>query len=234
MKYYEMHEKVYRDLKEKGKLSWDSKDSYEEMWKHATNVYLHKFLSNPEFNILSFLDLGTGSGTAALYFAKLGANVVGIDISSSAIEMAKKNAESLDLSAIFAVGDITALELNQKFDVVIDSTLLHCLIGDDRKSFYDVAKRHLKTGGHIFINTMIADETVHSRFSDKYFVFQDNILWSLGIDEIGERKEIDGKSYFPHRTLLSLEEQFEEFSQHDLKVIKSEALDGCLVALLGL
>ena len=234
MKYYEMHEKVYRDLKASGKLSWDKQDSFDELWGHATNVFLHKFLGTTDCSKLRMLDLGTGAGTAALYFARLGARIVGVDVSSSAVDMAKKNAQNLGLSVDFMVADITQLELNQTFDIVIDSTLLHCLIGKDRDAFYSVAKKHLVNDGKLFINTMIADELVQTRFNDKYFVFQDDILWSLGIDEIGERKEINGKSYFPHRTLLTHNDQLAEFERYGFRVLESELLDGSLVALLAL
>lgn len=234
MKYYEMHEKVYRDLKASGKISWDRQEKFDELWGHDTNVYLHKFLSDKDLSKLRILDLGTGAGTAALYFARHGAEVVGVDVSSSAIEMAQTSAKALKLNVEFSVADITKLNLAQKFDVVIDSTLLHCLIGSDREAFYEVARQHLCHDGRLFINTMIADDAVHTRFSDKFFVFQDDVLWSLGIDEIGERRVINGKSYFPHRTLLSYEAQISEFARYNFKVQQSELLDGCLVALLAL
>lgn len=71
MKYYEMHEKLYRELNASGKISWDRQEKFDELWGHDTNVYLHKFLSDKDLSKLRILDLGTGAGTAALYFAVL-------------------------------------------------------------------------------------------------------------------------------------------------------------------
>ncbi len=225
MKYYEMHEIVYRRLKNENVLSWDKSKTFEEMWSHSTNVYLEKFLTKRgiAFPNLKVLDLGTGTGTSALFAAKNGSQSVGIEISSSAIEIAKENAKKLGLSVEFTVGDVLELDLKKKFDVVIDSTILHCLVGSkDRSRFYNIVRRHLGSNSHLLVNTMIASGDMSSRFPKEYFFFQDEILWSLGINEISERKVIDGKSYFPHRTLLSEEKQLEEFEKHGFEIVEME------------
>lgn len=240
MKYYEMHEIVYRRLQNEGVLSWDKSKTFDEVWLHSTNIFLDKFLSKREisFDGLQMLDLGTGTGTSALFAAKQGATAVGVEISSSAISIAKDNAKKLDLNIEFIVGDVLELELNRKFDLIVDSTILHCIVGlEDRKKFYDAVRRHMNEKSFFMVNTMIASEDMSSRFPREHFLFQDNILWSLGISEIPERKIIDGKSYFPHRTLLSESKQLEEFKQNGFEVIEMEKVsetDGGLdlVALL--
>lgn len=139
MKYYEMHEVVYRRLKEEKLLSWDKSKTFEEMWSHSTNVYLEKFLSirKMAFWNLQILDLGTGTGTSALFAAKNGSQSVGVEISGSAIEIAKENAKKLGVNVEFIVGDVLELDLKKKFDVVIDSTILHCIVDtEDRKRFF--------------------------------------------------------------------------------------------------
>jgi 2-polyprenyl-3-methyl-5-hydroxy-6-metoxy-1,4-benzoquinol methylase len=240
MKYYEMHEIVYRKLKEDGVLSWDKSKTFDEMWTHSTNIFLEKFLSKIgcSFSGLQVLDLGTGTGTSALFAAKNGAQSVGVEISASAIEIAKENAIKLGLSAELIQGDVLALNLDRKFDVVIDSTILHCLVGlKDRRSFYNSVKLHMKSDSYFFVNTMIASSDMSSRFPKEYFLYQDEVLWSLGINEVSERKIIDGKSFFPHRTLLSEAKQLDEFNENGFEVMMIERvtdLDGSfdLVALL--
>ena len=217
MKYYEMHEIVYQRIKNEGHLSWDKSSSFEDMWLHGTNTGLKKHLTKVglDFKNLNVLDLGTGTGTSALYCAKEGAKCVGVEISKTAIDIAIKNAKTLKLGIEFIVADILDVHLNKKFDLVVDSTVLHCIVGDkDRMAFYQTAKRHLHANGYLFINTMISQGDMSSHFPKEYFHYEDEILWSLGISEITERKTIDGKSYFAHRTLLSVENQIEEFSQN--------------------
>ena len=240
MKYYEMHEVVYRRLKEKDVLSWDKSKSFEEVWSHSTNVYLKKFLTKREisFSNLKVLDLGTGTGTSALFASKNGSQAVGVEISATAIEIAKGNAKKLGVNVEFIVKDVLELDLKKKFDLVVDSTILHCIVGlQDRSTFYNIVKRHMSSNSYFLVNTMIASGDMSSRFPKDYFLFQDEILWSLGINEISERKVIDGKSYFPHRTLLSEGRQLEEFDKHGFEIVEMEMItenDGGydLVALL--
>lgn len=234
-----MHEMVYKRIKEEGHLSWDKSISIEEMWLHGTITSLknHLLKVGLGFKDIDVLDLGTGTGTSALYCAKQGANCVGIDISRTAIDLANKNAQTLNLDIDFIVGDILGLELTRKFNLIIDSTVLHCLVGaNDRTKFFETAKKHMFADSYLFINTMISNGDMSSRFPKEYFHFENEVLWSLGINEITERKIIDGKSYFPHRTLLSEQNQIEEFSINGFEVVSSE-IDSqsdvnCLVALL--
>lgn len=241
MKYYEMHEVVYKQIKDNGQLSWDKSTSFEEMWSHSTNVFLKKFLTkvSVDFSGLRVLDLGTGTGTSALYTAKEGAKTIGTEVSKTAIEIARKNAENLGLAVQFIESDILDLHLNQKFDLVIDSTLLHCIVGpEDRQRFYETVKRHIDPNGYLFVNTMISIGDMTNSFPKEYFHFEDEILWSLGINEITERKNINGKSYFPHRTLLSKEKQVQEFCDHGFELVDFEIDSNdevsCLVGLLKL
>ncbi|MFZ4715676.1 MAG: class I SAM-dependent methyltransferase [Bacteriovoracaceae bacterium] len=241
MKYYEMHEIVYQRIKNDGHLSWDKSSSFDDMWLHGTNTGLRKLLMKVDldFKDLRVLDLGTGTGTSALYCAKEGAKCVAVEVSKTAIDIALKNAHTLGLDIEFIVGDILDLQLNKHFDLVIDSTVLHCFVGDqDRKSFYETAKRHLNAEGYLFINTMISKGDMSSHFPKEYFYYEDEILWSLGISEISERKMINGKSYFAHRTLLSEQNQIEEFKNNGFEIVNvelvSESEVSCMVALLKL
>lgn len=239
MKYYEMHEIVYQKIKQDGHLSWDKCTSYEDMWLHGTNTGLTKQLNNVGLSLkgLNVLDLGTGTGTSALFCAKEGAKCVGVEVSKTAIDIAVKHANTLSLDIEFMVHDILELNLNRKFDLVIDSTVLHCIVGsNDRQRFYETAKRHLNRNGYLFVNTMISDGDMSSCFPNKYFHFENEVLWSLGISEITERKIFNEKSYFAHRTLLSKENQIEEFKNNGFEIVNieidSESDVSCMVALL--
>ena len=99
-------------------------------------------------------------------------------------------------------------------------------------------KMYLHTNGYLFINTMISQGDMSSHFPKEYFHHENEVLWSLGISEITERKTIDGKSYFAHRTLLTEKNQIEEFKQNGFEIvtieITSESDVNCMVALLKL
>src|SRR5690242_21539627 len=71
---------------------------------------------------LDVLDLGSGDGTTALPAAKLGANVLGVDIASNLVEAGNARAHSLGLSNIrFQEGDASDLNeiADDSFDFVV-------------------------------------------------------------------------------------------------------------------
>ena len=71
---------------------------------------------------LDVLDLGCGDGTTAIPEAKLGANVLGVDIAGNLVEAGNKRAQAEGLlNCIFQEGDAVALnELGDKrFDLVV-------------------------------------------------------------------------------------------------------------------
>jgi len=98
------------------------------------------------------LDIGSGPGNEAIFLAKQGMKVTGIDISPDAIVIAK------DLANIQAVNDIKfiqgdALELafkNNTFDVINDTFVFHHFKKSIRKRYAREVNRVLKNKG-IFV-----------------------------------------------------------------------------------
>ena len=72
-------------------------------------------------NNLDIVDLGTGSGCIAISLAKnLNSNVDAVDISETALEVAKKNAINNDINVNFYLGDMLN-PLNKKYDLIISN-----------------------------------------------------------------------------------------------------------------
>jgi SAM-dependent methyltransferase len=96
------------------------------------------------------LDAGCGTGEHAILAARHGAHALGIDVSSSAIEMARAKAAERGVEAAFQVLDALQLDsLGQEFDTVVDSGLFH--VFDDRARPPYVMALHavLRPGGHL-------------------------------------------------------------------------------------
>ena len=73
----------------------------------------------------SVLDVGTGTGRAALAIAKLGAHVIGVDASAEMLKVAQKHAEDASLNIKFLPGDAHALDFaDQSCDVVVSLRML--------------------------------------------------------------------------------------------------------------
>jgi len=90
-----------------------------ELLVEKTIKYIKKKYNNKE--ILSILDIGTGSGCIAITLKKeLNANITGIDISEEALKVAKSNANINNVDINFYQSDIFS-NIKEKFDVIISN-----------------------------------------------------------------------------------------------------------------
>ena len=152
---YALHDGVYQKRRAAGESGWADAETIAN-----NNVKLAVTLSADYFPKSGrLLELGCGAGDLSLELAALGYDVSGIDIAPTAIEWARDKARERGLTADFQVGSVLDLAhyADDTFDLVLDGYCLHCIIGDDRAKFYAAARRVLKPGGLLHINTMWAD-----------------------------------------------------------------------------
>lgn len=121
--------------------------SYEEGWEGAYGPGLTPFdLEEPLPWVVALaqqgrirgrvLDAGCGGGHNALYLARRGHDVVGIDVAPSAISRARHKAGQQGVRAEFAVGDLVNLaSWPGMFDTVIDIGCFHSLYPEDRARY---------------------------------------------------------------------------------------------------
>lgn len=113
------------------------------------------------------LDIGCGTGEHALYFARRGHRVLGIDFSPLAIQRAREKARWRGVDADFLVWD--ALRLSDlaagglEFDTAIDSALLHCLSGDERRRYVAELGAVLRAGGRYYVLCATAPDGVRGQ-----------------------------------------------------------------------
>lgn len=105
------------------------------------------------------LDLGCGDGTTALPAAKLGADVLGVDIARNLVEAGNQRALAQDLTNIqFREGDATNLQAipDQEFDVVV--SIFGAMFAPKP---FDVAKemvRVTRPGGRVVMGNWIPND----------------------------------------------------------------------------
>lgn len=122
-------------------------------------------LGQPTPNIVDFfdklgrqnirvLDVGCGQGRDAIFIARMGHRVVGVDISANGIRCLKDVAEKESLPIEGVVADIAAYKPNGTFDVVLIDRTLHMLNRPTRRAVLARLLDHVAKTGWL----LIADE----------------------------------------------------------------------------
>lgn len=93
------------------------------------------------------IDLGCGEGRNAVYFAKQGFDVVGLDISEVGLEKAKRYAEEERVTLKTIKADITSFALTEKYDVIFSTGTLHYLRAKVRARHFQNYKCHTSPRG---------------------------------------------------------------------------------------
>lgn len=128
----------------------------------ADTLRFLKFLKKEEkFRIenKNILDLGCGTGRNSNYLADMGNHVIGIEISKTALNLARERASRLDLNVDYRLGDIGKeykIEDNS-IDLVLDVTSSNSLDQEGREIYLNEVNRVLKNGGYFFVRALAKD-----------------------------------------------------------------------------
>jgi SAM-dependent methyltransferase len=139
-----------------------------------------RFLKDRDWSTIKVLELGAGRGGVSLQLAKLGAHVTLVDFSPSAVEQGRKIFQHENQEAEFVVGDVTHpdLILPHKFDLIIDSHLLHCLTEDpDRVSYFGLVHDHLERNGIFVCESMAYRKKLF--VPDGFMLDERKVLWQM-------------------------------------------------------
>ena len=155
-----------------------------ELLVEKTINYIKK--KYPKIEDLNILDIGTGSGCIAITLKKeLNCNVTAVDISASALEVAKTNAINNNVNINFYQSDIFN-NINDKYDIIISNPPY---IKEDEE-IMDIVKNnepHLalyaKNNGLYFYDKILKDS---SKYLNKNFM----ICFEIGYTQGEEIKEL--------------------------------------------
>lgn len=117
----------------------------------------------------SMVELGCGLGNHARFFARLGFDVTGVDISITALKYARRYAEQEGLSCRFAAADLTqtAPFTDERFMFAFDWEVLHHVIPDHRGAYVGNVYRMLRSGGR-YISLCFHEDDTHFGGQGKY------------------------------------------------------------------
>jgi SAM-dependent methyltransferase len=122
------------------------------------------------------VDVGTGTGRDALWFAREGGRVVGLDFAESAVQLATSRAEEQDVDAEFVRldlyhdGEVDELALKLAADlaptVIYARFFVHALEDEGRANLWRFARQVLVAGGSLYLEFRVR-ETQHE-FGEHY------------------------------------------------------------------
>lgn len=110
------HAELFRQRYLKGEAPWDS---------GVPSTELVRVLDAGLLPGRTVLELGCGTGTNALEFARRGFQVTAIDLADVAVDAARRKARAAGARVDFRVGDITTADLGGPYDVLFDLGLYH-------------------------------------------------------------------------------------------------------------
>lgn len=107
-----------------------------------------------QLNVKRVLDLGCGAGRSSIYLANRGFDVVGVDVSKSALKLASKWAEKEKLRAVtFTLGTMTSVPfVDCSFDAVVSVSVIHHGVKKDIIRTIAEVHRILKKNGIFLAN----------------------------------------------------------------------------------
>ena len=117
------------------------------------------------------LDLGSGTGRNSYYFAEQGAQVVGLEFSPNALELAKKIARHGDINIEYRLQDIaTSYNLGDaSIDIALDVTTSNSLSDAGRAVYLKELSRVLVAGGYLFLRALSFESDTHAKELVKRF-----------------------------------------------------------------
>lgn len=122
---------------------WDTKAPKENVIGWQSGGWVHG----------DVLDIGCGLGDNAVYLAKNGFTVTGLDISPTALITAERRANDAGVKVTFAVADSTKLDGHTNaFDTVIDSGMFHCLDDEGKRRYAAAVHRATRPGATLLIS----------------------------------------------------------------------------------
>ncbi|HUH67658.1 MAG TPA: class I SAM-dependent methyltransferase [Mycobacterium sp.] len=99
------------------------------------------------------LDVGCGEAAISLYLAERGYTTVGLDLSPTAIDLARREATKRGLNnASFEVADISSFTgYDGRFTTIVDSTLFHSIPVEAREGYQQSIVRAAAPGASYFV-----------------------------------------------------------------------------------
>lgn len=220
---YQADDRAFQKLRAAGKTSWDEQADPEASFdRFVMRPFLEESLAEfaTPLEGLTALEIGCGTGPISCCLASRGLAVRGIDVSPTALEMARQHAAARGLAVRFDAADICLMpEQPDRYDLIVDGHCLHCLVWDDhRRQALSAIRRLLGPGGLFLIETMISHAGLV--VAGNYRIDAEGVL-SIKVEDpprVEGAFESDGAWFAPYRRLRTAEQMVSELAAAGFEV----------------
>lgn len=175
-------ETVYRD-RPLSEIPWHSEKPPE---------FLVELLRNGEIKKGNALDICSGAGTNSVFLAKKGFEVMGVDISKTAVDYSRKRAQRAGVAerCNFISADVLELPFpRDRFDFAFDRGCYHGLSDEKKVEFVKKVFSALKPGGK-YLLTVFSDKNPDWDLNVSKNEIQQNFSEFFKIGEIREMDDV--------------------------------------------
>ncbi len=137
----------------------------EIVWGEKPDLVLADML--PSFPRGKALDLGMGEGRNALFLARQGYAVKGIDVSTSAVQHALDRAKALNIP--FEAEVLNMLEVviePNSLALVVSTMALQFMKGSESRKVLEKVQRGLQPGGMVYLTAFSTEEPAYERLAE--------------------------------------------------------------------
>jgi SAM-dependent methyltransferase len=221
-RYYDFHEKEYIRRIGAGQSGWDA-GAYDAFFMRP---FVARSLDRTQFRPgARALDLGCGTGALSCQLAEAGLDVTGVDLSPTAIALARRMAAERQLRINFEIGDVLHyMDAPHRFDLVVDGHLLHCIVfAEERRELLERVRAALDAGGEFWVETMCLDGTTPPNAA--WNLDERGVVWMRvgDVDGCAGAVQRDGLWWLPQRLIAcSPEVLLDELRSAGLVIVESE------------
>jgi tellurite methyltransferase len=175
------------------------------LWGLKPNKYVAQVIKTIKSG--KVLDVGVGEGRNALFLAKQGFDVTGVDISKEAINKFLKFAKKENLKVKGITSDIVNFKFNHKYDLILSVATLHLISKNKVLDTVKEIKKYTKHDGINLLTVFTKKDLGYKECPNLYF-FNENELkelykdWKILKYKNYTKEETHGKPHKHHFCVL--------------------------------
>ncbi|MBG9455607.1 methyltransferase [Lysinibacillus sphaericus] len=191
------------------------------------------FINKPDENLVSYLEekmirpnkvleLGCGAGRNAIYLAKQGCSVVGVDLSDKALQWAQRRVDEANVNVELICANIFELNLQEEsFDFIYDSGCFHHIAPHRRVTYIELIRKLLKPNGYFALCSF----EEHGSYGGS----------AISDEEVYIKRSLEGGLGYTKKQLKEVFQLFEKIEIRNMIAMSDEdqifGLEGFLVGL---